>query len=108
MSAASRRVLTLLKGQPPRDASATRPLPDYPSVLRAMDCYACGISDDERQCAGRIGPRRVSQDEIRASFRDGWQINSIEVATIETTMSPLGVPAWHATITRTAEESRRI
>jgi hypothetical protein len=30
-----------------------------------------------------------------------------EVATIETTMSPIGVPAWRATITRTAEESRR-
>ena len=52
---------------------------------------------------GGCGPRRVSQDEIRASFRDGWQIDSIEGAAIETTRDPIGVPAWHATITRTTE-----
>ena len=56
---------------------------------------------------GGLGPRRVSQKEIRTSFRDGWEIESIEAATIETTRGPLGVPAWHATITRTAGETRR-
>ena len=51
---------------------------------------------------GGFGPRRVSQQEIRTSFQDGWQIESIEAATIETIRDPNGVPAWHATISRTA------
>jgi SAM-dependent methyltransferase len=55
---------------------------------------------------GGFGPRRVSREEIRTSFRDGWRIDSIKAATIETTMGPVGVPAWHATITRTAGEAR--
>jgi SAM-dependent methyltransferase len=53
---------------------------------------------------GGFGPRRVSQQEIRASFRDGWQIDSIEAATIETTRDRLGVPAWHAEISRPADK----
>jgi SAM-dependent methyltransferase len=52
---------------------------------------------------GAFGPRRVSQQEIRTSFRNGWQIDSIEAATIETNKELGAVPAWHATISRTAE-----
>ena len=48
-----------------------------------------------------IGPRRVSQDEIRATFATGWRVGSIEPATLENNRYADGVPAWLATITRT-------
>ena len=51
---------------------------------------------------GDTGPRRVTQDEIRASFGGGWEVNSIEPANIEITMGPDGVRAWLACITRTS------
>jgi len=52
---------------------------------------------------GDFGPRRVSQDELRAAFRDGWTITGITAATFE--LNP-GVPiaiaqAWLAAIQRT-------
>jgi co-chaperonin GroES (HSP10) len=50
---------------------------------------------------GNWGPRRVTQDEIRANFNDGWQVDSIEPARIEITVNPSGIVAWLACITRT-------
>ena len=55
------------------------------------------------QQPGDWGPRRVSQDEIRASFADGWRVDSIEAATFEVALGPGGSDgalAWLATITR--------
>jgi len=49
---------------------------------------------------GDFGPRRVSQDEIRASFAGGWRVESIEPATMDVTFDPAGVLAWLATIAR--------
>jgi SAM-dependent methyltransferase len=49
---------------------------------------------------GGIGPRRVSQDEIRAAFADGWRIDSIEPAAIETTLEDRDASAWLSAITR--------
>ncbi|MGW1061148.1 methyltransferase domain-containing protein [Micromonospora rubida] len=48
-----------------------------------------------------IGPRRVSQDEIRATFANGWRVDSIEPAMLENNKYVDGVLAWLATITRT-------
>ena len=48
---------------------------------------------------GDVGPRRVRQDEIRASFAEGWRVDGIEGSTIVTTMGP-AIPAWLAAITR--------
>ena len=55
------------------------------------------------QQPGDWGPRRVSQDEIRASFADGWRVESIEAATFEVVhrRGSDGALAWLATITRT-------
>lgn len=53
----------------------------------------------ERQ-PGDGGPRRVRQEEIRASFADGWQVESIEPARIDVNVNPEGVHAWLATICR--------
>ena len=50
---------------------------------------------------GDWGPRRVTQDEIRASFSHGWRVDSIEDATIETTLDESAVLAWRSSISRT-------
>jgi SAM-dependent methyltransferase len=72
---------------------------------------------------GGWGPRRVTQQEIRASFSDGWRVDSIEPARFDVAMDPNGqlhlpshegginvvdlgrqgggVHAWLAAITRT-------
>jgi SAM-dependent methyltransferase len=49
---------------------------------------------------GDFGPRRVTQDEIRASFEQGWRVDSIEAAKLEVTMGPEGILGWLARITR--------
>ncbi len=49
---------------------------------------------------GERGPRRVTQDELRASFRDGWKVASIDADRLETTFDSSGVPAWLAKIER--------
>jgi SAM-dependent methyltransferase len=49
---------------------------------------------------GDWGPRRVSQDEIRSAFADGWHVASIAAATIDITISAEAVKAWLSTIVR--------
>jgi len=52
---------------------------------------------------GDWGPRRVTKDEIRASFGgDGWRVDSIEPSRLVLTLLPDGVEAWRAAITRVA------
>ncbi len=53
------------------------------------------------------GPRRVTQQEIRDAFHDGWQVTAIQEARIQTTdnpetrmFSPGGPKAWLASFTR--------
>ena len=50
---------------------------------------------------GDWGPRRVTQHEIKASFRDGWQVDSIEASTIVTNNIHNGALAWRVSISRT-------
>jgi cyclopropane fatty-acyl-phospholipid synthase-like methyltransferase len=50
---------------------------------------------------GDWGPRRIHQDEIRAGFSDGWHVEGIEPAQMETTIEPGTVRAWLASIQRT-------
>ena len=50
---------------------------------------------------GVWGPRRLTKAEIRASFDDGWRVDSIEPARFDVTIDPNGALAWLATITRT-------
>jgi cyclopropane fatty-acyl-phospholipid synthase-like methyltransferase len=49
---------------------------------------------------GDWGPRRIRQDEIRATFSDGWRVEEIEPATIEVTIEPGSVRGWLASILR--------
>jgi SAM-dependent methyltransferase len=49
---------------------------------------------------GDWGPRRITQEEIRTAFREGWQIDAIQPVNIATNMGPEPVAAWLARITR--------
>jgi cyclopropane fatty-acyl-phospholipid synthase-like methyltransferase len=61
-------------------------------------CHMLCFSDRQ---PGGFGSRRVSRAEIRATFRRGWRVESIEAARIEVTISPDGAEAWLAAIRRT-------
>jgi cyclopropane fatty-acyl-phospholipid synthase-like methyltransferase len=52
---------------------------------------------------GELGPRRVSETEIRSCFADGWQLDSVSPAEIATTTGPVGPQgafAWLMSATR--------
>jgi cyclopropane fatty-acyl-phospholipid synthase-like methyltransferase len=49
---------------------------------------------------GDWGPRRITQDEITASFHDGWQVDSIEDSKIDINTNPNGALAWRVSISR--------
>ena len=50
---------------------------------------------------GDWGPRRVTQDEIRAAFGEGWEVESIEPTVIDLTWDPAGAVAWQVAARRT-------
>jgi 2-polyprenyl-3-methyl-5-hydroxy-6-metoxy-1,4-benzoquinol methylase len=52
------------------------------------------------QQPGDWGPRRVTRQEIEASFADGWRVDAIEPATIAITTDPDGIRAWLVALTR--------
>ena len=49
---------------------------------------------------GDWGPRRVTEDELRASFADGWRIDAIDAVGLDVTIQPEPVEAWRARIIR--------
>lgn len=49
---------------------------------------------------GDWGPRRVSEEEIRDSFRDGWRVDAVEATRMILTTHPDGVYAWMTSATR--------
>lgn len=49
---------------------------------------------------GDDGPRRVTQGEIRGTFANEWDIDSIEPTTIDTIGAPASIAAWLASSTR--------
>jgi len=49
---------------------------------------------------GDWGPRRVTEREIRQSFSDGWQVESIEPTVLDITIDPGGARAWVVSISR--------
>jgi SAM-dependent methyltransferase len=50
---------------------------------------------------GVFGPRRITQDEIRTAFADGWRVDSIEPVMIDSAVQRGAARAWLAAITRT-------
>jgi hypothetical protein len=49
---------------------------------------------------GGYGPRRITEREIRESFRDGWSINYIRPATFESRTRAEGPRAWLSSISK--------
>lgn len=46
------------------------------------------------------GPRRVTREEIRSSFQEGWKINYIKEARFESSYHPDGGMAWLSSVTK--------
>ncbi len=57
------------------------------------------LAFSELEPAG-YGPRRITQQEIRAAFSEGWWINEIRAAVFESRTRPEGSRAWLSSITR--------
>ena len=49
---------------------------------------------------GDTGPRRVTQQELRDAFVDGWEVREIVPTTFVATLPGGGAEAWRATIAR--------
>ena len=83
------------------DADRARYVTSLAAVLApGGTCYLMCFSDRQ---PGTMGPRRVSQEELRAAFSDGWAVASIVADAFEVNPG-LGTPtaqAWLATIRRT-------
>jgi len=82
------------------DQDRPRYVTSLASVLRpGGHCYLACFSDRQ---PGDWGPRRVTQDELRGAFSDGWSVSSIEADTFEINpgLPTPAVQAWLATIER--------
>jgi SAM-dependent methyltransferase len=86
------------------DESRARYVASLASVLRpGGHLYLMCFSDRQ---PGTFGPRRVSQDELRAAFGDGWTIIAIEADTFEINLGAFPTTtaqAWLATIGRSSQ-----
>ncbi len=96
-----------------------------PTVRTALDCGLFHVFDDDERPAyvaslasalepagtlhllcfsdrqpGTVGPRRVTQQELRDAFTDGWDIDEIVAATFSTNLPGGEAQAWRASITR--------
>jgi cyclopropane fatty-acyl-phospholipid synthase-like methyltransferase len=83
------------------DEDRARYVASLASVLRPGGrLYLMCFSDQQ---PGTMGPRRVSQDELRAAFGDGWTIVDIAADTFEINPGFFGgttAQAWLATVSR--------
>jgi SAM-dependent methyltransferase len=57
---------------------------------------------------GNYGPRRITQQEVRTAFGDGWRVDWIRTAVFEGLKRPAGYRAWLSSITRTVTEFQKI
>jgi SAM-dependent methyltransferase len=83
------------------DENRVRYVTSLASVLRPGGrLYLMCFSDRQ---PGMFGPRRVSQDELRAAFADGWTIVAIEAEAFALNRGAFGIAtaqAWLATVSR--------
>jgi cyclopropane fatty-acyl-phospholipid synthase-like methyltransferase len=68
------------------------------AVLKPGGKYFMLVFSEEEPDWG--GPRRVTRDEIRATFAKGWQVKSIQKAAFESLYNDDGGHAWLSTISR--------
>jgi len=85
------------------DVSRVRYVTSLASVLRpGGHCHLMCFSDRQ---PGTLGPRRVTQAELRTAFSEGWTVVSIQPDTFDVNpgvFSTAMVQAWLADISRTA------
>jgi SAM-dependent methyltransferase len=85
------------------DEGRARYVTSLASVLRPGGrLYLMCFSDRQ---PGAFGPRRVSQDELRAAFADGWTIDAIQADTFQVNRASFGAAtaqAWLVTVSRDA------
>jgi hypothetical protein len=62
--------------------------------------FMLGFSDQQ---PGDWGPHRLRREEITQAFSHGWQIDSLEPATLEVSTEPQGIHAWLLAATRIDE-----
>jgi SAM-dependent methyltransferase len=67
------------------------------TIIRGGRYHLLCFSDRQ---PGAWGPRRVTEDEIRTTFDQGWTIQSVERVVMDITIDPEGAQAWVATIGR--------
>jgi len=81
------------------DEDRSRYVASLASVMRpGATCYLLCFSDRQ---PGTMGPRRITQDELTAAFRDGWAIDSISAETFAVNFGDTSeAQAWLATIER--------
>ena len=83
------------------DEARVRYVASLASALRpGGHCYLFCFSDRQ---PGDFGPRRLSQDELRAAFDGGWDVAGIEAEAFEINPAAFGVTsarAWLADIER--------
>ena len=86
------------------DDGRARYVQSLSSVLRpGGTCYLMCFSDRQ---PGTVGPRRVSENELRAAFGDGWAVQFIVADAFDLVPSAVGLfgtvsaQAWLATISR--------
>jgi cyclopropane fatty-acyl-phospholipid synthase-like methyltransferase len=81
------------------DGDRARDVASLASVMRPRaTCYLLCFSDRQ---PGTMGPRRITQDELTAAFRDGWAIDSISAETFAVNFGDTSqAQAWLATIER--------
>lgn len=70
------------------------------SVLKPGGRYFM-LCFSDKEPPGWGGPRRVSKDEIKATFAEGWRVDWIRDARFESAFHGDGGLAWLASITRT-------
>jgi len=86
------------------DVDRARYVESLASVLTpGGTCYLMCFSDRQ---PGTVGPRRVSEEELRAAFGEGWAVESIEADAFDLQPAAAGLfgtdsaQAWRAAIER--------
>jgi cyclopropane fatty-acyl-phospholipid synthase-like methyltransferase len=77
----------------------------YVAALRAVTepggrCFLLSFRDEPPNRSGRV--HRVTPDDIRAAFADGWRIDSIDPVTVDSALPALadGIRGWRTSLTR--------
>jgi cyclopropane fatty-acyl-phospholipid synthase-like methyltransferase len=81
------------------DEDRTRFVAGLAAVIPSGGHYYMLCFSDQQP--GTLGPRRVSESEIRQAFQPlDWRVDAIEAMTMDTNMDDVGVRGWRARITR--------